>query len=109
MMLGDPTSRYLLGALDREPHSVQELLEANHIPQSTLYRRLHELRELGMVGIQTSLRSQDAKRLDMFRSLVEEVRVTVRGDLFDLQIQYRNLGAERLQSMWGKLRQDARR
>ncbi len=108
-LLGDPAARYLLGLLDREPRSVQQLLEANHIPQSTLYRKLHDLRELGLVGIQTSLRTADAKRLDLYRSLVEEVRVTVRGDFVDLRIQHRDLSAERLRTLWGRLRDEVHR
>ncbi len=108
-MLGDPAARHILSFLDREAHSVQELLAANHIPQSTLYRKLHDLRELGLVGIQTSLRTEDAKRLDYFRSLIEEVHVTFRAELLDLRVQYRDLSSERLQSLWGKLRDEVRR
>lgn len=108
-VLGDSTARYLLGLLDREPRSVPQLLEANHIPQSTLYRKLHELRELGLVGIQTSVRTEDARRLDFFRSLVEEVRVTMRGDFLDLQVRYRDLNSERLRTLWGQLQDEVRR
>ncbi len=108
-VLGDATARHILAMLDREPRSVQEMFEADHIPQSTLYRRLHELRELGLVGIQSSVLTPDAKRQDLFRSLVKEVQLTLRGDHFDLRVRYRDLSAERLESLWGKLREESQR
>jgi DNA-binding transcriptional ArsR family regulator len=107
--LGDAAARRILLMLNDAPHSAQELLAANHIPQSTLYRKIHELRELGLVGIQTTVLTPDAKRVDLFRSLVEELHIEMKGNLLDLQVRYRDLAAERLKSMWGAVRREAGR
>jgi hypothetical protein len=95
--------------LNDAPHSAQELQATNHVPQSSLYRKLRELQDLGLVAVQTTVITADGKRVDMFRSRVEEVRIEMRGGSLQVSVRHRDLSAERLRFLWGRVRQEAGR
>ncbi|HZY70245.1 MAG TPA: helix-turn-helix domain-containing protein [Thermoplasmata archaeon] len=107
--IGDPVARQIVLMLNDVPHSAQELLQANHIPQSTLYRRLHELQELGVVGIQRTAITTDGKRVDLYRSLLEEFKVELKGTRLDVTFKLRDLASERVRELWSAVRKEANR
>jgi DNA-binding IclR family transcriptional regulator len=90
--------------LSETPRSANDLLRAVPVPQSTLYRRLGELKELGLVGVQRSILTEDGKKVDLFRSLLEEVDITLRGSSMSVRSRRRDLAAERLADLWGEVR-----
>jgi hypothetical protein len=91
------------------PRSAQDLLTANRIPQSTLYRKLHELQDLGLIGVQRTAITPEGKRVDLYRSLLEELRVEMLGRELRIQARFRDLSAERLKEMWRDVRKEAGR
>ena len=105
--LGDPVNRQLLAAMDDQPRSVQQLLDRLSVPKSTVYSRLHQLRDLGLVAVQRTIITTDGKRTDLFRSLVEEARIDVRGSDTTLNLRLRNLSEERLRDLVGDLHREA--
>lgn len=107
--LGDPASRGILLMLNDAPHSAQEILSANPIPQSTLYRKLHDLQQLGLVGVQRTAITPEGKRVDLYRSLLEELRVDLKGKDLRIQVRFRDLASERLRDLWHTMRSEAQR
>jgi DNA-binding HxlR family transcriptional regulator len=107
--LGDSASRGILLMISDAPRSAQDLLTANRIPQSTLYRKLHELQDLGLIGIQRTAITPEGKRVDLYRSLLEELRVEMLGRELRIQARFRDLSAERLKEMWRDVRKEAGR
>lgn len=107
--LGDSAARGILLMLSDHARSAQELLQANRIPQSTLYRKLHDLQQLGLVGIQRTAITAEGKRVDLYRSLLEELRVELQGTQLRIQVRFRDLSAERLKEMWRDVRKEAAR
>jgi DNA-binding HxlR family transcriptional regulator len=107
--LGDRWSREILLMLNESPRSAQEIQSTNRIPQSTLYRKLHELGEIGLVGIQRSVISTDGKRVELYRSLLDELKVEMRGARLRIDVRFRDLAAERLKEMWRDVRKEAGR
>ena len=107
--LGDPASRGILLMLNGAPHSAQEILAANPIPQSTLYRKLHDLQQLGLVGVQRTAITPEGKRVDLYRSLLEELSVDLKGTDLRIQVRIRDLAAERLRDMWHTMRSETQR
>ncbi len=49
-VLGDERSREILEATSRKPRSVEKLSEECGIPSSTIYRRVREMTEEGLLG-----------------------------------------------------------
>lgn len=105
--LGDRWSREILLMLNDAPRSAQEIQAAHRIPQSTLYRKLHELSEIGLVGVQRSVISGDGKRIELYRSLLDELRVEMRGARLRIDVRFRDLAAERLKEMWRNVGSEA--
>jgi predicted ArsR family transcriptional regulator len=104
-----PVNRHLLGFLDEGPRSVQDILTELGVPKSTVYSRLHDLRELSLVAVQRTVITPEGKRTDLFRSLVEEARIDLRGRMVTLTMKSRDLAGERLKTLWGDLRKEASR
>ncbi len=107
--LGDRWSREILLMLNESPRSAQEIQATNRIPQSTLYRKLHELGEIGLVGVQRSVISADGKRVELYRSLLDELKVEMRGTRLRIDVRFRDLASERLKEMWRDVRKEAGR
>jgi DNA-binding transcriptional ArsR family regulator len=104
--LGDPVARQIILMLNEAPRSAQDLLLANHIPQSTLYRRLHELELLGVVAVQRTVITGEGKRVDLYRSLLEEFKVELRSSRLEVTMKFRDLKAERVRELWGAVRNE---
>ena len=107
--LGDPVIRQVLGATHHQPKTAQELFQTTGIPLTTLYRKLHELQEIDLVGIERSAITPDGKRVDFFRSRLEEAQLELREGRFSLRARYRNLSAARIDNLWGAVRKEAGR
>lgn len=107
--LGDRWAREILLLLSDGPRSAQEIQATNRMPQSTLYRKLHELSEIGLIGIQRSVISPDGKRVELYRSLLEELTVEMRGTRLTIDVRFRDLPSERLKELWQIVRERAGR
>jgi DNA-binding HxlR family transcriptional regulator len=107
--LGDRWSREILLMLNESPRSALEIQATNRIPQSTLYRKLHELSEIGLVGVQRSIISADGKRVELYRSLLDELKLEMRGAKLRIDVRFRDLSAERLKEIWRDVRKEAGR
>lgn len=106
--LGDPLSRELLLLLSKSPAPAKDLLRSIEVPQSTLYRRLVELREQGLVDVQRSIITEDGKKMELYRSLLAEVEVRLNGQGLSVRTKRRDLAAERLSDLWGEVRAGGR-
>lgn len=107
--LGDPVIRQVLAATHATPRTAQELFQATGVPLTTLYRKLHELQEAELVGVERSAITPDGKRVDFYRSRLEEAHVELREGRFSLRARYRSLSSVRVESLWGAVRQEAGR
>jgi DNA-binding transcriptional ArsR family regulator len=107
--LGDPVVRRILASIDGEARTAPELSQATGVPLTTLYRKLHELEESDLVGIERSAITPDGKRVDFYRSRVEELHLELRTGRFSVKTRYRNLAAVRMEGLWGAVREEVRR
>ena len=77
--LSDDYSRQILAAIVEEPLSVLQLSRNYGMPITTVYRRIQELVEAGLVAAVKSGRTTDGKWYDLYRSLLLRVDVTLDG------------------------------
>lgn len=106
---GDSQSRAILLTLGPEARSAQDLVELCALPQASVYRKLRELQEGGLVGIQRSVMTSDGHRTDLFRSLVSRVNLTFDGGRLQVRASFRELAAERMGDLWDAVRQGNQR
>jgi DNA-binding transcriptional ArsR family regulator len=102
--LGDAQARAILLQLNNAPRSAQDLTQVCGLPQASVYRKLRELQDAGLVGIQRSVLTPDGHRTDLFRSLLVSARVLYRGDRAEVLAAFRTMSAERLGDMWDAVR-----
>jgi len=77
--LADPESARILAATATGPRSAQELVKSEDLPQSSTYRRLHELEEDGLLVVAKTVLKSDGKTYQMYKATFNEVRVHFRG------------------------------
>ena len=102
--LGDAQARAIMLYLNREARSVQDTMQACALPQASVYRKLRDLQEAGLVGIQRSALSPEGHRTDLFRSLLVGVHVRYGADRLEVTAAFRDLAAERFGDLWEQVR-----
>jgi DNA-binding transcriptional ArsR family regulator len=107
--IGDSVSCRILLTLDTAPRPAHELVHNLDLPQSTVYHKLHDLQEKGLVTVQAVAITGDGKRVELFRSLLEACTVDLREGRLNVRVRYRNIEAERIGNMWENIRTEARR
>ncbi len=77
--LADPESARILAATAFQPRSAMEIVKEEDLPQSSTYRRLHELEEAGLIVVAKTILKPDGKTYQMYKATFSEVRVHFRG------------------------------
>lgn len=73
--LGDEYSVRILSALTEREMSAKDLSEELDIPIATVYRRIDDLKEEDLVEFEGKELTQEDKRVKVYRSYVDELRV----------------------------------
>jgi DNA-binding transcriptional ArsR family regulator len=107
--LGDRVSRRILQATTDKARTARELELQLSLPHSSVYRKIHELESLSLLGVQQFVFTPEGKKVELFRSRVQEVRIEMRGPELKVDVRYRDLRQDRLASMWNSMRQEVRR
>lgn len=77
--LSDEYSRQILTATAQKPLSALDISKNYEIPITTVYRRIEELVEAGLLAAVKSGRTTDGKWYDLYRSLLLRIDVTFDG------------------------------
>ena len=75
--LSDETSRKILKSTTAGARSVEELTSETKVPMSTVYRRVHELAEAGLLFVEWVGGTKKTKRYATYRSLLGGTSVTM--------------------------------
>ncbi len=79
--------RDLLIRMLKEPKSASDLSFETRIPLSSIYRRIHELNDAGLLAVERAMITEQGKKLELYRSAVKEVNLKFEmpSDLLDLR------------------------
>jgi DNA-binding transcriptional ArsR family regulator len=101
--LADEYSRKILTATIEDPMSALELSKKYEIPITTVYRRIEELVEAGLLAAVKSGRTTDGKWYDLYRSLLKRIDVSFeRGDV-RIDVIVNEHVADRFTRMWSSI------
>ncbi len=105
--LADEYSRKILSATIEDPMSALELSKKYEIPITTVYRRIEELVQAGLLAAVKSGRTTDGKWYDLYRSLLRTIGVSFEKGVVRIEVTINenvadNRGFERL--AWRKTR-----
>ena len=78
--------RDLLVRMLKEAKSASDLAYETRIPLSSVYRRIHELNNAGLLAVERAMITEQGKKLELYRSAVSEVNLKFEmpTDLLDL-------------------------
>jgi hypothetical protein len=99
--LSDEYKRRILSSTTSCAKSMEEISRENEIPVSTCYRRVHELINLRLLRVESTIITPNGKKYETFRSVLKGVSVTLEsGQLFVDVVMNPRAPEERLHSLW---------
>ena len=98
--LSDIYSRQILSATIDEPLSALELSKNHGIPITTVYRRLEELVEAGLIAAVKSGRTTDGKWYDLYKSLLLRIDISFDGAVVRIDAKLNEHLSDRFTRLW---------
>jgi DNA-binding transcriptional ArsR family regulator len=106
--LGDPVSLRVLAALSRGERDVHSIVMETGLPQSSVYRKLHELAEHGIAYVPRYAFTREGRKVEVFRARVKEVRVVLAEGVARVTVTIRQDAAGRIDDLWEDVRKFGR-
>jgi predicted transcriptional regulator len=98
--MADEYSRKILTATTEIPMSALELSKKYEIPITTVYRRIEELVEAGLIAAVKSGRTTDGKWYDLYRSLLKRIDVSFEKGEVRIDVIVNEHVADKFTRMW---------
>jgi DNA-binding transcriptional ArsR family regulator len=101
--LSDEYSRKILTATIEVAMSALELSKKYEIPITTVYRRIEELVEAGLIAAVKSGRTTDGKWFDLYRSLLRRIDVSFEKGEVRIEVLVNEHVADKFTRMWSSI------
>lgn len=102
--ISDETSRAILAACIGEARPVKQISRAADVPLATVYRRVDDLQEDGLLVVERSAITEDGKRYDLYRSRIEVAMLRVSQEGVEVEWHVDEPVEDRLARMWEQMR-----
>jgi len=89
--IADPYSRMILRTITHDTKSALELSKECGIPVTTMYRRIEELLNAGLIVQAKASRTKDGKWFELYRTLVKNINITAEHGLIAIAISLDNV------------------
>lgn len=103
-LLGDRYVRTILRAASRDDMSAKELSEACDSAKSTVYRRIDDLVEIGLLVEKTELEA-DGSHHSVYETRLDEMTVRIANGKFDMELEAKRETPKRFTKMWEHIRE----
>ncbi|MEM4311305.1 MAG: winged helix-turn-helix domain-containing protein [Nitrososphaerales archaeon] len=84
--LSDRYSRIIVFSTIEKARSAIDLSQETNIPISTVYRRIHELQQAGLIVAERSVLSEDGKRYELYRSTIKVIKVNFGSNSVEVEV-----------------------
>jgi predicted transcriptional regulator len=101
-LLDDDYARAILEAASEEHLSAKELADAIDASLPTVYRRVDDLVDAGLLTEETELRA-DGNHYSVYATALERVELELNEGTFEMQLQRTTDVADRFTDMWERL------
>ena len=98
--IADEYSRRILAFTMDEPVSALQVSKASGIPNTTLYRRIEELVEAGLIASVKSGRTVDGKWHYLYRSLLRRINVSFENGEVIIDVAINESVPDRFTKLW---------
>ena len=104
--LGDEYSVRILGFTARQRSSAKELSDRLDIPIATVYRRVEDLQDAGLLEEAGKELNDEGKRVTVYRARVSAVRVSFDGAEPTVELERRSHAERTIDDEWRNLKDD---
>ena len=101
--MADQYSRKILTATVNEAVSALDLSKTYEIPITTVYRRIEELVEAGLIAAVKSGRTTDGKWYDLYRSLLRRIDIGFENGDVRIEVVVNEHVADKFTRMWASI------
>jgi hypothetical protein len=98
--IADEYSRKILMSTSDEALSALDLSKNSEIPITTVYRRIEDLVQAGLLGAVRSDRTTDGKWYDLYRSLLDRIDISFKDGSMQIEVEINYHVADRFTRMW---------
>jgi predicted transcriptional regulator len=84
---GDNDKKNILNTVIDEPRIISEILEILEMPQTSGYRKVKSLIDSGLLIKQGSIITPDGKKVNTYKSIIENVRIKIKKNKITIQAQ----------------------
>ncbi len=101
--LGDEYSVRILSALTDDEMSAKGISEELDIPIATVYRRIDDLDETGLIEFEGKALTQEDKRVKVYRSYIDELRVFFEPDEPQVEMKRYSEAQRSIDEAWKRI------
>jgi len=102
--LGDEYSARILSALTDEEMSAKGISDELGIPIATVYRRIEDLDDAGLIEFEGKALTQDDKRVKVYRSYVDELRIRFEPDEPQVEMKRYSEAQKSIDEAWKRIK-----
>jgi len=103
--LADEYSRRIL-QLTMQKHKTAERISSElGVPLSTVYRKIKELKETGLLIVEKSVVTKDGKVCDLYRSTIKGVKINLGSQPPSLDLIFNEVVYDKISRVWQTLRE----
>lgn len=102
--LGDPVAVSILSALSKGERDGHALVVDTHLPQSSIYRKLHDLQDGGLVYVRRLAFTREGRKVELYSSRIRQISVEFVDGITRVRIRAREDSADRISELWARVR-----
>ncbi len=102
--LADEYSRKIILRTITKAESVEDLSRNENIPISTAYRRVNELREIGLLTVEKTILTDEGKKYELYRSAFKSFSIGLEQGEITIDAEFNEDVSMRLSRLWATMR-----
>ena len=102
--MADESALAILRSTTERSCSAMEIVHDCKLPPSSVYRRISEFVEAGLLSVDRIIITKEGKKFSLYRSTVREIRAEYRSGQFELNITPNEDVVSRLTRLWSAMR-----
>jgi predicted transcriptional regulator len=102
--LADEYSRKIILGTINKAQSVEELSQSEKIPISTTYRRVNEMKDVGILTVEKTILTEEGKKFELYRSAFKAIHMDLNQAEIIIDVELNEDVATRLSRLWAAMR-----
>jgi Fe2+ or Zn2+ uptake regulation protein len=102
--MADEYSRKIILSTLNKAQSVEELSRNENIPISTAYRRVNEMKEVGLLAVEKTILNDDGKKYELYRSAFRSFKIDLEHGEITIDAEFNEDVSMRLSRLWASMR-----